>query len=213
MPAETSSTSRSLVCKDRHKSPEYDIDDDLSLDPQPCWAALNSSSDKPLYGRDRGIEKSSLSKTYTISKFAPTSLWSMPQITGWDHCAASLKNVSQLDCTKGQYPFAPKYNTQVALNFATMPPVRTYLASQPFNPRRVMPCFSNLDYPSRGNNLTVKSAQTTQRMRSQNCATFLPNLCRLLALLLALAVAAPVLQAQDWDQINGRDKVHDPTGA
>ncbi len=38
-------------------------------------------------------------------------------------------------------------------------------------------------------------------------------LCRLLALLLALAVAAPVLHAQDWDQINGRDKVHDPTGA
>jgi hypothetical protein len=32
-------------------------------------------------------------------------------------------------------------------------------------------------------------------------------------LLLALASAAPVLQAQDWDQINGRDKVHDPTGA
>src|SRR5258708_39442226 len=32
-------------------------------------------------------------------------------------------------------------------------------------------------------------------------------------LLLAFAVAAPVLRAQDWDQINGRDKVHDPTGA
>ena len=31
-------------------------------------------------------------------------------------------------------------------------------------------------------------------------------------LLLALARTAPVLQAQDWDQINGRDKVHDPTG-
>jgi hypothetical protein len=35
----------------------------------------------------------------------------------------------------------------------------------------------------------------------------------LLAFLLALAVAAPVLLAQDWDQIYGRDKVHDPTGA
>ena len=35
----------------------------------------------------------------------------------------------------------------------------------------------------------------------------------LLALFLAVAVAPPVLQAQDWDQINGRDKVHDPTGA
>jgi hypothetical protein len=32
-------------------------------------------------------------------------------------------------------------------------------------------------------------------------------------LLLALASAAPLLKAQDWDQINGRDKVHDPTGA
>jgi hypothetical protein len=41
--------------------------------------------------------------------------------------------------------------------------------------------------------------------------------CKMLAvtsvLFLALASAAPVLQAQDWDQINGRDKVHDPTGA
>jgi hypothetical protein len=32
-------------------------------------------------------------------------------------------------------------------------------------------------------------------------------------LLLALGSAAPLLKAQDWDQINGRDKVHDPTGA
>jgi hypothetical protein len=32
-------------------------------------------------------------------------------------------------------------------------------------------------------------------------------------LFLAFAVVTPVLQAQDWDQINGRDKVHDPTGA
>ena len=31
--------------------------------------------------------------------------------------------------------------------------------------------------------------------------------------LLALASASPVLHAQDWDHINGRDKVHDPTGA
>jgi hypothetical protein len=41
---------------------------------------------------------------------------------------------------------------------------------------------------------------------------------RLLALLLALAVIAPVLLAQDWDHFNrdylsGRDKVHDATGA
>jgi hypothetical protein len=32
-------------------------------------------------------------------------------------------------------------------------------------------------------------------------------------LLLAFAVAVPVLHAQDWDHINGRDKLHDPTGA
>jgi hypothetical protein len=35
----------------------------------------------------------------------------------------------------------------------------------------------------------------------------------LLALLLAVAIPAPVLHAQEWDHINGRDKVHDPTGA
>jgi len=38
-------------------------------------------------------------------------------------------------------------------------------------------------------------------------------LIRLLALLLALAVSSPMLFAQDWDYLNGRDKVHDPTGA
>jgi hypothetical protein len=31
-------------------------------------------------------------------------------------------------------------------------------------------------------------------------------------LLLALASTSPVLHAQDWDHLNGRDKVHDPTG-
>jgi hypothetical protein len=30
--------------------------------------------------------------------------------------------------------------------------------------------------------------------------------------LLALVSAASMLLAQDWDHINGRDKVHDPTG-
>jgi hypothetical protein len=39
------------------------------------------------------------------------------------------------------------------------------------------------------------------------------SLIRLLALFLALGVAAPPLLAQEWDHINGRDKVHDPTGA
>jgi hypothetical protein len=38
-------------------------------------------------------------------------------------------------------------------------------------------------------------------------------LIRLLALVLALAVSTPMLFAQDWDHLNGRDKVHDPTGA
>ena len=39
------------------------------------------------------------------------------------------------------------------------------------------------------------------------------RLSRLLALLVAFAVAAPLVLAQEWDHINGRDKVHDPTGA
>ena len=41
------------------------------------------------------------------------------------------------------------------------------------------------------------------------------RLLRLLALLVALAVSTPLLLAQEWDHdhLNGRDKVHDPTGA
>jgi hypothetical protein len=38
-------------------------------------------------------------------------------------------------------------------------------------------------------------------------------MCRLLALLLALAVAPTAAFAQGWDHLNGRDKAHDPTGA
>ena len=38
-------------------------------------------------------------------------------------------------------------------------------------------------------------------------------LMRLLTLLLLFAAAPPMLFAQEWDHINGRDKVHDPTGA
>jgi len=53
-----------------------------------------------------------------------------------------------------------------------------------------MLCFPKLNNRNRGKRLTATSV-----------------------LLLALAVATPVLQAQDWDQIYGRDKVHDPTGA
>lgn len=37
-------------------------------------------------------------------------------------------------------------------------------------------------------------------------------LLRVLALFVALAVTPPVLHAQEWDHLNGRDKVHDPTG-
>jgi hypothetical protein len=37
-------------------------------------------------------------------------------------------------------------------------------------------------------------------------------LLRALALFVALAVTPPVLHAQEWDHLNGRDKVHDPTG-
>ena len=70
--------------------------------------------------------------------------------------------------------------------------------------------FSNLDYPSSGNNLTVKYIQTSQRKSMPHYAAPFPILCRLL---LALALAPAVLQAQEWDHINGRDKVHDPTGA
>jgi hypothetical protein len=38
------------------------------------------------------------------------------------------------------------------------------------------------------------------------------TLIRLLALLLTLAVSTPVLLAQDWDHLSGRDKARDPTG-
>ena len=48
------------------------------------------------------------------------------------------------------------------------------------------------------------------KLNNRNCGKMLTVTS---VLLLALAVATPVLQAQDWDQIYGRDKVHDPTGA
>src|ERR1700747_3535370 len=59
-----------------------------------------------------------------------------------------------------------------------------------FTSRKIMLFFPKLNNRNRGKRLTVTSV-----------------------LFLALAAAAPVLRAQDWDQINGRDKVHDPTGA
>jgi hypothetical protein len=39
------------------------------------------------------------------------------------------------------------------------------------------------------------------------------RLIRLLALFVALALTPSMLLAQEWDHLNGRDKVHDPTGA
>jgi hypothetical protein len=80
-----------------------------------------------------------------------------------------------------------------------------------------MPCFSNIDYPSRGNNLTVKSAQTIRRVPPRDYAASFPVLCRLLALVLALAVAPTIVLAQEWDherdRDHQRDKANDPTGA
>jgi hypothetical protein len=48
------------------------------------------------------------------------------------------------------------------------------------------------------------------KLNNRNCGKMLTVTS---VLLLALVSAAPVLQAQDGDQINGRDKVRDPTGA
>jgi hypothetical protein len=75
-----------------------------------------------------------------------------------------------------------------------------------------MPCFSTLHYLSKGNCLTVKSIKTIQWMRPRCYTASFAAMCRLLALLLAFASAAPALHAQEWDHLNGRDKAHDPTG-
>jgi hypothetical protein len=48
--------------------------------------------------------------------------------------------------------------------------------------------------------------------RLDNCR-ICESVSQLLALLLAFAVAAPTLFAQEADHLNGRDKDHDPTGA
>ena len=72
-----------------------------------------------------------------------------------------------------------------------------------------MHCFFNLYYPFMGNSLAVKSTQTTQRMRVQG-VTFFSILCRLLALLLALAVSTPVLLADDEDHDRDHDRFVDP---
>src|ERR1700747_1751732 len=67
---------------------------------------------------------------------------------------------------------------------------RRIVRQSKFTLRKVMLRFLEFDNRNRGKRLIVTSV-----------------------LLLALASAAPLLKAQDWDQINGRDKVHDPTGA
>jgi hypothetical protein len=60
------------------------------------------------------------------------------------------------------------------------------------SPEKVMPSIATLNYRCGGK-----------------------RLLRLLSLFLALAVTSPMLLAQEWDHwdhLNGRDKVHDPTG-
>ena len=74
-----------------------------------------------------------------------------------------------------------------------------------------MSYLSSLDYSPRSNILTVKSTNDPTGAWTL-CPSF-PILCRLLALLLALAVAPTAAFAQEWDHLNGRDKAHDPTGA
>jgi hypothetical protein len=59
--------------------------------------------------------------------------------------------------------------------------------------RRIMLSFPKLINRKRGKMLMVTSV--------------------LLALFPAIAVVTPVSQAQEWDHLNGRDKVNDPTGA
>jgi hypothetical protein len=72
-----------------------------------------------------------------------------------------------------------------------------------------MPSFPNLDNRRSSKSLTVKPIRTTQRV-PRDCATSFPVLCRLLALLLALAIATPVLLAEEGDHERGN--AIDPTG-
>jgi hypothetical protein len=73
---------------------------------------------------------------------------------------------------------------------------------------------SKVASPLRGN-LKPSTIQKGKTMpiawnRYYHCGS--KSLLQLPALFVALVVASPVLHAQDWDFINGRDKVHDPTG-
>jgi len=51
------------------------------------------------------------------------------------------------------------------------------------------------------------------KLDNRNRAKMLMVTSVLLALLPAIAVVTPVTHAQEWDHLNGRDKVNDPTGA
>jgi hypothetical protein len=75
-----------------------------------------------------------------------------------------------------------------------------------------MPSFYHPDNRCGGESRTNASIQLIKVGRPHHAVSF-SVLCRLLALLLAFAVAPPVLLAQEADHLNGRDKVCDPTGA
>jgi hypothetical protein len=74
-----------------------------------------------------------------------------------------------------------------------------------------MPSFSNLDDRRGGKSLTVRSIQPTHRMRPRNAVPLFPVICRLFALLLALAVAPTVAFAAEGAHENGH--INDLTGA
>jgi hypothetical protein len=73
-----------------------------------------------------------------------------------------------------------------------------------------MLCSSILHYHPKGNNLRLKFVQTIMRMPPRSYAASFPVLCRLLALLLALAVSTPVLLADDEDHDRDHDRFVDP---
>jgi hypothetical protein len=89
-----------------------------------------------------------------------------------------------------------------------------------------MPFFLKLNNPNCGKMLTVMSVQSSHDRKSENntaakhrqtqepnAGQLLTILCRLLALLLALAVAPTVVFAQEWDQDHEQGHANDPTGA
>ncbi len=73
-----------------------------------------------------------------------------------------------------------------------------------------MPSYSNLDDRRGSQSLTVRSIQPTHRVRPWNAVSLFSVVCRLLALLLALAVAPTVTFAGEAAHDQGH--VNDPTG-